>query len=238
MRILYTILLNLVIYSYGMADITQFSSYAAKYEVFYKGIEAGEMIFNYQKDGNEIDITVVTKGNSLARLIGRDKEIQKLKIEYKNSKALPIYYEYKKIGKKNKEYRYNYGYVKNEYELEINEINSFNEIKKEFKSNEMFIDGLFFKFLSMTNPENIKNEYNLVSKNNVRKIYPIIKKNQKIHIGDKSFNGFSVTYVNKNKNNITFYATDDINKMVYKEVRKNDKPILKIYFREELIKIK
>ena len=42
----------------------------------------------------------------------------------------------------------------------------------------------------------------------------------------------------KNKNNITFYATDDINKMVYKEVRKNDKPILKIYFREELIKIK
>ena len=100
MRILYTILLNLVIYSYGMADITKFSSYAAKYEVYYKGIEAGEMIFNYQKDGNEIDITVETKGNSLAKLIGRDKEIQKLKIKYKNSKALPIYYEYKKIGKK------------------------------------------------------------------------------------------------------------------------------------------
>ena len=56
MRILYTILLNLVIYSYGMADITQFSSYAAKYEVYYKGIEAGEMIFNYQKDGNEISM--------------------------------------------------------------------------------------------------------------------------------------------------------------------------------------
>ena len=102
----------------------------------------------------------------------------------------------------------------------------------------MFVDGLFFKFLSMTNPKNIKNEYNLVSKDNVRKIYPIIKKNQKIRIGDKSFTGFSITYVNKNKNNITFYAVDDINKMVYKEVRKNDKSILKIYFKEELIKIK
>ena len=42
----------------------------------------------------------------------------------------------------------------------------------------MFVDGLFFKFLSMTNPENIKNEYNLVSKDNVRKIYPIIKKSK------------------------------------------------------------
>ena len=40
----------------------------------------------------------------------------------------------------------------------------------------MFIDGLFFKFLSMTNLGNIKNEYNLVSKDNVKKIYPIIKK--------------------------------------------------------------
>ena len=238
MRILYTILLNLVIFSCSMADITKFSSYAAKYEVYYKGIEAGEMIFNYQKDGNVIDITVETKGNSLAKLIGRDKEIQKLKIEYKNSKALPIYYEYKKIGKKNKRYRYNYSYLENTYELEINEISNINENKKEFKSDEMFIDGLFFKFLSMTNPGNIKNEYNLVSKDNVRKIYPIIKKNQKIRIGNKSYTGFSVTYVNKNKNNITFYAAGDINKMVYKEIRKNDKSILKIYFKEELIKIK
>ena len=139
---------------------------------------------------------------------------------------------------KNKEYRYNYSYLKNKYELEINEISNINDIKKEFKSDEMFVDGLFFKFLSMTNPKNIKNEYNLVSKDNVRKIYPIIKKNQKIRIGDKSFTGFSITYVNKNKNNITFYAVDDINKMVYKEVRKNDKSILKIYFKEELIKIK
>ena len=102
MRILYTILLNLVIYSYGMADITQFSSYAAKYEVYYKGIEAGEMIFNYQKDGNEIDITVVTKGNSLARLIGRDKEIQKLKIEYKIAKLCLYIMSTKKLEKKTK----------------------------------------------------------------------------------------------------------------------------------------
>ena len=238
MRIIYTILLNLVIFTHGMADITKFSSYAAKYAVYYKGIEAGEMIFNYQKDGDAIGITVETKGNSLAKLIGREKEIQKLKIEYKNSNALPIYYEYKKIGKENKRYRYNYSYLKNKYELEINEISNINENKKEFKSDEMFVDGLFFKFLSMINPGNIKNEYNLVSKGNVRKIYPIIKKNQKIHIGNKSYTGFSVTYVNKNKNNITFYAVGDINKMVYKEVRKNDKSILKIYFKEELIKIK
>ena len=238
MKILYTIFLNLVVYSYGIADITNFSSYSAKYEVYYRGIEAGEMIFNYQKKGNEIEITVETIGNYLAKLIGRDKEIQKLKIKYKNSKPYPIYYEYKKIGRKNKEYRYIYSYLKNKYELEISEISDISENKKEFKSDEMFIDGLFFKFLSMTNLGNIKNEYNLVSKDNVKKIYPIIKKNQTIRIENKSYTGFSVTYINKNKNNITFYAEDDLNKMVYKEIRKNDKSIVKIYFKEELIKIK
>ena len=65
-----------------------------------RGIEAGEMIFNYQKNGNEIEITVETKGNYLAKLIGRDKEIQKLKIKYKNSKPYPYIMSTKKLGKK------------------------------------------------------------------------------------------------------------------------------------------
>ena len=39
MKILYTIFLNLVVYSYGIADITQFSSYAAKYEVYYRELK-------------------------------------------------------------------------------------------------------------------------------------------------------------------------------------------------------
>jgi len=228
------IYITLILFSHNsIASLLDYKNVEVKYNIYYKGMDAGDMIFKFEKkENNEIEASYVVEGSLLAKISGRSGEIQKATMKYKENEIIPIKYTYKKLGNKEREISYIYKKTNLGYKVIVNDDDKVYEIKSDKK----LYDPISINILFIINSGFLKDSYNVVSKGKYRENSYTVNKNISVNINNKDHKGYSVEYNTDRRNYFSVFGTELENILLYKIIKKKGKTRIKIIF-SEIVKI-
>lgn len=215
------ILLFLLLSPIASSKDIKLSEVEANYVLYYKNIEAGVMKLKLKKNENQILLSTVYDGNLLAAIANKGFREEISEIIVDNNKLIPKKYIYKD----NKDF---YKVFINKNSAIINQ----NNIDTKITSKNDIYDPLTMILLLMEDYPNINENYNVLTKKNLKSYHYEYKDNQEIIIKEKKYNGYSAQYESGEKVNFLFFSLEHKNLMVYSSIFKNGEEKIRIEISE------